>query len=92
MENLLIVSDTDVFMHSFTLIYCKGFDGQVFRYLNAGTYTLFIEAIATENMNEVAYNIFGPVLLTVGPNANISEAIGKNCHTEYIFVNLIMII
>ena len=49
----------------------------MFRFLTAGTYILFIEATATENTNEVAYNTFGPVHLAVGANANTSEAIGE---------------
>ena len=45
----------------------------MFQNLTAGTYTLFIEATASENTNEVAYDTVGPVVL-----ANISEPIGKN--------------
>ena len=50
----------------------------MFQNLAAGTYTLFIEATATENTNEVAYDTVGPVILSAGANASISEAIGKN--------------
>ena len=58
------------------MIYCKGVDGQVFQNLTAGTYNLFIEATTTKNMNEVAFDTVGPVVLTIGPNASISETIG----------------
>ena len=78
MENLLIVSDTDCFcIHVATLIYFKGVDGQVFDGLAAGTYTIFIEATATNNTNEVVFDTVGPVLLAAGANATTSEAIGK---------------
>ena len=78
-ENLLIVSIADVLIHPsmHVLIYCKGVDRQEFRNLTAGTYTLFIEATATENTNEVAYDTVGPVILAIGANATVSEAIGK---------------
>ena len=59
------------------LMYCKGADGQVFQNLTAGTYTLFVEATATENTDEVAYDTVGPVVLAIGANATVSEAIGK---------------
>ena len=59
------------------LMYCKGVDGQVFQNLTAGTYTLFVEATATENTDEVAYDTVGPVVLAIGANATVSEAIGK---------------
>ena len=55
----------------------KGVDGQVFQHLAAGTYTIFIEATASDNTNEVVYDTVGPVLLAAGANASISEAIGK---------------
>lgn len=68
-------------LHTFIItcvsIHCKGVDGEVFRDLPAGTYTLFIEATGTENTNEVAYDTVGPIRLTVGGNATTSEAIGK---------------
>lgn len=60
--------------------YCQGVDGQVFGNLSSGSYTLFIEARAIENTNEVAYDTAGPVILAAGANASISEAIGKNTH------------
>jgi len=47
-------------------MYCKGVDGQVFRNLPNGTYTLFIEAKAVDNENEVAYDIAGPVVFLYG--------------------------
>ena len=56
----------------------KGVDGQVFQYLVAGTYTIFIEATASDNANEVVFDIVGPILLAAGANASISEAIGKH--------------
>ena len=63
---------------AFTFTYIlKGVDGQVFRGLAAGTYTVFIEATATNNTNEVAHDTFGPAYLAAGANASISEAIGK---------------
>lgn len=78
MANLLIVSNTDCFcIHVATLIYFKGVDGQVFDGLAAGTYTIFIEATATNNTNEVVVDTVGPVLLAAGGNATTSEAIGK---------------
>ena len=64
-------------MDSCTFNIFKGVDGQVFPGLTAGTYTIFIEATATNNTNEVAYDTVGPVLLAIGANASISEAIGK---------------
>ena len=64
-------------MHSCTFNIFKGVDGQVFSDLAAGTYTIFVEATATDNTNEVVYDTVGPVLLAVGANASISEAIGK---------------
>ena len=57
--------------------YFEGFDGQVFQNLTAGAYTLFIEAAAIENTNEVAYDTVGPIVLAIGTNATISETIGK---------------
>ena len=77
MENTLIVSVIDIVMDSVIMIYCEGVDGQVFDNLAAGTYTLFIEATATENRNEVAYDRIGPVVLALGANATNSEAIGS---------------
>ena len=59
------------------LIYCKGVDGQVFQDLTAGTYTLFVKAEAIENTNEVAYDTVGPIVLVIGANATVSEAVGK---------------
>ena len=59
------------------LIYCKGIDGQVFQDLTTGTYTLFVKAKAAENTNEVAYDTVGPIVLAIGANATVSEAIGK---------------
>ena len=59
------------------LIYCKDVDGQVFQNVTAGTCTLFVEATATENTNEVAYDRVGPIVLVIGANATVSEAIGK---------------
>ena len=59
------------------MIYCKGVDGQEFQNLTAGTYNLSIEATPTIDTNEVAFDTVGPVVLTIGPNANISEIIGK---------------
>ena len=59
------------------IYYCKGDDGQVFQNLTAGTYTLFVEARATENTNEVAFDTVGPVVLAIGANATVSEAIGN---------------
>ena len=49
----------------------------MFDNLAAETYTLFIEATATENRNEVAYDRVGPVVLAIGANASIGEAIGS---------------
>ena len=49
----------------------------MFDNLAAGTYTLFIEATATDNTNEVAYDRIGPIVLAIGANASISEAIGS---------------
>ena len=58
-------------------MYFKGVDGQVFGDLAAGMYTIFIEATATNNTNEVVFDTVGPVLLAAGANATTSEAIGK---------------
>lgn len=55
----------------------KGVDGQEFRNLVAGRYTLFIEARATENTNEVAYDTIGPVVIVVGRDATRMQAIGN---------------
>ena len=59
------------------MIHCKGVDGQVFDGLVAGEYTLFIEATAVDNTNEVAYDTVGPVVIIAGVGASASEAIGK---------------
>ena len=77
MENTLIVSVIDIVMDSVIMIYCEGVDGQVFDNLTAGSYSLFIEATAIENTNEVAYDRIGPIVLAIGANASISEAIGS---------------
>ena len=68
-----------VYIHSYiyVLICCKGIDGQVFSGLAAGQYTLFIEATAVDNVNEVAYDTVGPVVIVAGVGATPSEAIGK---------------
>lgn len=60
------------------MIYCKGVDGQVFRGLVTGRHTLFIEATAVDNANEVAYDAVGPVIIVAGVGSTRSEAIG-NC-------------
>ena len=60
-----------------TMYIFKGLDGQIFQNLTAGAYTLFIEATSKENTNEVAHDTVGPVVLAIGPNATISETIGK---------------
>ena len=49
----------------------------MFQHLAAGTYTIFIEATASDNTNDVVYDTVGPILLAAGANASISEAIGK---------------
>ena len=59
-------------------MYCKGVDGDIFSGLVAGEYTLFIEATAVDNVNEVAYDTVGPVVIVAGVGATNSEAIGKN--------------
>ena len=74
-------------MNLCTLVYFKGVDGQVFRDLAAGTYTIFIEAMATNNTFEVVFDTVGPVLLAAGANATTSEAIG--C---YLFATLTMLL
>ena len=76
MENLLIVSIADIASNMSAHQYFKGVDGQVFHNLTAGAYTLFIEAAAIENTNEVAYDTVGPIVLAIGRNATISETIG----------------
>ena len=59
------------------LIYCKGVDGQIFSGLTPGEYTIFIEATATDNTNEVAYDTVGPVVIIVGAGSDPHQAIGK---------------
>ena len=59
------------------MICCKGVDGQVFSGLAAGRHTLFIEATAVDNVNEVAYDAVGPVVIVAGVGASASEAIGN---------------
>ena len=68
-----------VYIHSYiyVLICCKGIDGQVFSGLVAGQYTLFIEATAVDNVNEVAYDTVGPVVIVAGVGATPREARGK---------------
>ena len=59
------------------MICCKGIDGQVFSGLVAGEYTLFIEATAVDNSNEVAYDVVGPIVIIAGAGADRRQAIGK---------------
>ena len=59
------------------IYYCTGTDGQVFDGLAAGEYTLFIEATAVDNQNEVAYDVVGPIVIIAGAGADRSQAIGK---------------
>ena len=59
------------------IYYCTGVDGQVFDGLAAGGYTLFIEATAVDNRNEIAYDVVGPIVITAGAGADRSQAIGK---------------
>ena len=56
---------------------CKGVDGSIFSGLVAGEYTLFIEARAVDNVNEVAYDAIGPIVIIAGVGATDSEAFGK---------------
>ena len=70
---------TDILIYSRTrtLIYCKGVNGQVFRNLTSGTYTLFIEATAIDNTKEVAYDTVGPVIFLYGIETTSISARGK---------------
>ena len=54
----------------------EGVDGQIFDNLNAGTYTVTIEARGIENMQDIASYTIGPVVVA-GVNATANEAIGN---------------
>ena len=56
----------------------------MFQNLTAGLmYTLFIEATATDNVNEVAYNTVGPVVLVASANSSVSKAAGNKSNLSH---------
>ena len=50
----------------------------MFQNLTDGSYTMLIEATATDNINEVAYHTVGHILLVASPNSSASEATGRS--------------
>ena len=54
----------------------EGVDGQDFSNLNAGRYTVTIEATGVENAQETAIDVVGPIILS-GAAVSNAEAIGK---------------
>jgi len=55
----------------------KGVDGQEFRDLTGGSYTILIEATGIENTDEVAFDTVGPLVIANATGDRIANALGK---------------
>ena len=75
--NLLIVSNINVLIHLCTFVIVKGVDGQEFRDLTGGSYTIFIQATGIVNTDEVAFDTVGPLVIANATGDRIANALGK---------------
>jgi len=60
----------------------------VFHGLEAGEYTLFVEARGINNSQDVAFDIVGPISLVAGVNSTEADIASKPKHTSTVMTKV----